>query len=684
MKKGLMVGAVATALTMVGCTNSPSAKSSSASGSLALSSDDGLLYAADTDNGVVSVIDTKTDEKLYDVKVGTRPMRVAVGTDDTLYVANRGSRSVSVIRKGERQVTSEVATGADPTGLAVSFDGKTLYVVSATAKDTSDYGILQAVDTETLQVKYESNVGYEPRSIALISNDKALLTEYRGQDKGANVVEVDLKTGAVMTDTSNNKIYDQLNKTKVSGDTSGNTYASFKARAMSDVVVTPDGKRAFVPAVLAREDDITRMPSSTGGYYQQGGPCNVGAVATEGIVTLDTSETSESQARTDDLTDCASRGVVDSSADFPPTAVGSGSISTLGGGTGASASAVKAVQGPTAAAVDPSGNWLFVVNRETSNLAVIPAYRREGYDGENIDFGKTGQSLRSVSATAGNADPALNTGSDGIAITRDGSRAYVYNQFNHQVVRFENRNADGTSGGPRSEVVAVKTVDLGLADTLPPELAIGRRNFFDAQSSVMSASQTHVACSTCHLEGREDGHVWRFPDGARQTPGLVGRGVKETAPYLWKAQFTNFNDFMHETVVKRMGGSGTSDAQNDQMLAWLASEPAPENANLVAGGLTTQQQRGQAAFAKAQCGTCHAGSNFTDSANGVVTLHDVGVGGSFDTPSLKGLARSAPYLHDGSAHTLLDRLQGSDAMHGDLSQLDDQAKLDLVAYLKTL
>ncbi|MGV2436296.1 MAG UNVERIFIED_CONTAM: hypothetical protein LVT10_16580 [Anaerolineae bacterium] len=36
---------------------------------------------------------------------------------------------------------------------------------------------------------------------------------------------------------------------------------------------------------------------------------------------------------------------------------------------------------------------------------------------------------------------------------------------------------------------------------------------------------------------------------------------------------------------------------------------------------------------------------------------NVGTGGQVDTPSLVGLALSAPYFHDGSATTLRERLQ---------------------------
>jgi cytochrome c peroxidase len=74
-------------------------------------------------------------------------------------------------------------------------------------------------------------------------------------------------------------------------------------------------------------------------------------------------------------------------------------------------------------------------------------------------------------------------------------------------------------------------------------------------------------------------------------------------------------------------------------------------------------------FGKAHCSACHSGSNFTDHA-----FHNIGVGmsakeidqgrrviskiegdqGSFKTPGLRDIARSAPYMHDGSEKTLAD------------------------------
>jgi cytochrome c peroxidase len=57
-----------------------------------------------------------------------------------------------------------------------------------------------------------------------------------------------------------------------------------------------------------------------------------------------------------------------------------------------------------------------------------------------------------------------------------------------------------------------------------------------------------------------------------------------------------------------------------------------------------------------------------------------------DTPSLIGLASSAPYYHDGSAQTLRAALMENGTIHdmGVTVGLSDKQMDDLVAYLQTL
>ncbi len=123
--------------------------------------------------------------------------------------------------------------------------------------------------------------------------------------------------------------------------------------------------------------------------------------------------------------------------------------------------------------------------------------------------------------------------------------------------------------------------------------------------------------------------------------------------------------------------------------------------------LSESAERGRKIFfGTGVCSACHAGPNFTD--NG---FHNVGIGmdkpkpdigreelsklegdrGSFKTPTLREIARTAPYMHDGSLKTLEDVV--NHYVKGGIAnpyldeeifplKLSEQAKKDLVTFLK--
>ena len=655
LKRSMLVGA--TAAVMLGCTQ-PSAGRPTSSGSLAISQDEQFLYAADTDNGIVAVVDATTMATVARVQVGAAPVRVLVGADDTIYVANRGDDSVSVIRKGDWQEAARLKVGVEPTGLALSPDSKQLYVTSSTARDSVESGTLTAIDTATLTTRWELPVGQEPRGVTVIDHGKRALVSLFKQGE---VVEVDLTAAKVKA--SGAGIYDAANASRSA--TQGN-FSTFQARAINDLVAVPDGTRVFAPVVWAREDAIARRPSASGGYYSAGGPCNVGAVATPGLVTLDTRGAPE--ARVDDLTACSTGAVNNPNVDYPVTSLVGRAVGTV---------APEAIQGPTVGVVDPSGEWLYLVNRESKNLAVIPAYRRTGDD---LSFTTTGSSVRSL--------VPVGAGADGVALSGDGLRAYVYSQFDHRIDTLE--AADKTPSAPL--VVRPEKAAVVAGDTLSADAVEGRKLFFDAVDPRMSNAATNVACSTCHLEGREDGHVWQFPDGPRQTPALAGRHLLATAPYHWSGEFKTLQAFSAHTIVERMGGSGLDDATAAKLDGYIDSLPAAPSPIAATDPAAV---RGKAVFAKAACGTCHTGALLTDNQNADVgslsllgTNRDNGlvVTNGFNVPSLLGLGRSAPYLHDGSAPSLEARVYAANPgdKHGLTSTLTQGEKDDLVTYLKSL
>lgn len=644
----LIAGLLAAGL-LAACQPGVVAGPSRSSGSLALSSDDALLYAVDSDNGIMAVVDAKAGERLATVKVGLQPMRVLVGPDDSIYVANRGSRSVSVIRRGDWKEAARLDVGVEPTGLALAEEGRTLLVTSSAALDSVETGTLTAFDTARLEQRWVLSVGAEPRAVAAISGGRALVALSREGE----FVEVDLAQAKVTR--SSIGVYAAANASKGKGG----GFSSFKPRALGDLVVSKDGNRVFAPAVWAREDAIARRPSVAGGYYSSGGPCNIGAVASAGLLTVDT--TGAAHPKVDDLTSCLKR---DAAADFPTSALSSRDTS------------LAALQGPTVAALDSSGDWLFVVNRESQNLAVVPAWRRSGGD---LTYDRTGTSIR---LTVG-----IGAGADGIALSADGTRAWVYSQFDHRIDVL-------TSSGSGASETLVKAAPIVVAeDTLAPDLAAGRRLFYDATDTRLSSKQTTVACSTCHLEGRDDGHVWEFPDGPRQTPTLAGRHLLATAPYHWSGEFESLARFNTHTITERMGGSGLDERNAAKLDAFIDQLPAADNA--VRTSLSSDAlEQGRAAFEKAGCNTCHAGALLTNNLNANVGTLIAGgshpdngpvVGSGFNVPSLLGLGRSAPYLHDGSEASLEDRvLHNPQDRHGSTSRLSADERAQLLVFLKAL
>jgi cytochrome c peroxidase len=123
------------------------------------------------------------------------------------------------------------------------------------------------------------------------------------------------------------------------------------------------------------------------------------------------------------------------------------------------------------------------------------------------------------------------------------------------------------------------------------------------------------------------------------------------------------------------------------------------------GALSPAARRGLALFGgKARCGECHTGANMTDElfhsigvesedqGRALVTGKDVDRG-TFKTPTLRDVARTAPYMHNGSQATLrdvVDYYNDGGRPHANLSPkvqvlgLTDGEKADLVAFLEAL
>jgi cytochrome c peroxidase len=202
----------------------------------------------------------------------------------------------------------------------------------------------------------------------------------------------------------------------------------------------------------------------------------------------------------------------------------------------------------------------------------------------------------------------------------------------------------------------------------------------------------NVACSSCHPNGGlTNNHTYVgldiVPDGqsdGRSTPLLWG--TKETAPYGWAGDKT-LKDNIKGIIVNRMKGAEPDDRTLDRLVAYVSSLEFPANPNLNPDGSPSAAaprpaQRGYAVFQKASCNICHAPPVFSKPDN-----EDIGSGGIFSVPSLRGVSMTAPYFHDGR-HPDLRSLLPAKLKYleqlGSTETFSDDEIEDLLAFLNTL
>lgn len=271
------------------------------------------------------------------------------------------------------------------------------------------------------------------------------------------------------------------------------------------------------------------------------------------------------------------------------------------------------------------------------------------------------------------------------------------------------------------------------------KVELGKQLYFDKRLS----RDNSIACASCHDPKKGWSNDERFATGVRgQVGGRSAPSIINAAYYplqFWDGRADELEGqalgpiqnpiemdlTLDEVVAKLNKIEGyrqqfqkvfNSDVTSDGIAKAIAafertvlSGDAPFD-RFKAGdktALSEAAQRGmQVFFNKAHCSACHTGPNFSDAA-----FHNIGVGmesnepdlgryavtkvegdkGAFKTPTLREIARTAPYMHDGRFATLEEVVEYYDKGGHPNPQLDEeifplkftaQDKSDLVTFLK--
>ena len=168
-------------------------------------------------------------------------------------------------------------------------------------------------------------------------------------------------------------------------------------------------------------------------------------------------------------------------------------------------------------------------------------------------------------------------------------------------------------------------------------------------------------------------------------------GSGGTGPWGW----TGNSDSLLNVIVgatNRHNRIGTPPAPGSDalILAFFEAFTPPASIHLLADGQPNPQaEAGRLLFeGVAGCSDCHAAPDFIPAPPAPLTIEEgIGTGlAPINVPSLRGAWATGPYLHDGSARTLLDVLTiNPDDVHGMLAApLTPAERRQLVEYLETL
>ncbi len=313
-------------------------------------------------------------------------------------------------------------------------------------------------------------------------------------------------------------------------------------------------------------------------------------------------------------------------------------------------SAQIAIHQPRALAWDPARDRLVVAGFGSDSLLFVDAASQAG--------------IRHV------VDVAIgdrSCGPQGVAFGDDGD-AWVYCAVSRKTARValdDKRVAKITWGPPVAATKLTELEHLGF-------------DLFRRGNDFRLSTRGAMACSSCHPETRTDGLSWRIERHELQTPVLGGR-IMGTHPYKWDGGDADLTISLTSTM-KRLGGGGLRKDETRALAAFVEGLAPPR----VPTRSAARVARGKTLFASAElgCNSCHSGARLTDRQSHALS----GTLATVDTPSLVGLAASAPYYHDGSAATLEALLADRGLVHGmaEVSDLTATQITDLVAFLETL
>jgi YVTN family beta-propeller protein len=589
------------------------------------------------------------------------PLEVLLSPDGArLYVLCQQSEEVRVLDAATYAVLKTIAVGSVPRGFSLSPDGARLFVTNSW-DDT-----LSVIDTRTLAVTAVWPVGAEPSSVVEDRAGKRLFVANRISN---DVAVLDAQTGVE-------------EKRLLAG------------RGSSYLTLSPDGSRIYATHVypnpprvrtaldnrIAPESEITVIDTARAVVVDR---MPLDRIA--GVFHLAFS----SDGRLGVVAEYHPKNLVPI-AHLEHGGYFDFTLTVFGADVGKASVEIpldeleRYASRPFGVAIAPDKSRIFVSCGGSEMVLVIDVPRLLRYV-----HAHPGSNVQDLSASANYIVAHIPVGHDprGLTLSRDGRRLFVANRLDDTISVIDTR---GNRIAQTIRMDGPKNISI---------LRHGEQTFYTSSQSF----QGQIGCATCHIDSTFDGFTWNLePSGFGRdiVSNKLIEGIKDTEPYKWNGGNPNIPTECGPRTEKYFWRSENYDdlTLTDLAIYIRGLEPRPNRWRLPGREQTPAQERGQALFERSvdkfgkpipetnRCNYCHSGPKGTNHK-----LFDVGTRKPTDNSAmlksaqLTSIALHAPYLHDGSAHTLEEiwTVYNPEDKHGRTNDLTKDELNDLIEYLRT-
>lgn len=567
---------------------------------------------------------------------------------DRLFVTARTGDELLILKNDKLE--KRVALGGHPSGVAVSPAGKFAFVSIAHPD-----GRILKIDVNSGKIAAEAPAGHMPRAVEISPDGKRVYT--------ANQFENAVR--AFDTDTLK-----ELAKGKV-------------VRDAFSIVPSPDGKKIFV---------VNQLPESKGGLYEENIAAAVSVLDAKTLAPIAKIDLPNGSINAQEIA-VSKDGLfaycthVVARFNVPTTQVERGWINTNAVSViDAKANKLLATvllddielgaANPYGIAIAGNGKYLAVALAGTHEVCVIDRKKLDTRIAETFakseDRAKTFEDVCNDLAFLSGIKKRIEL--EGFAprhMAASGDWLYVGLYYSDVLNKVDLNSAK------------VEKIGIGGNEKLN-EMRLGDLYFHDASLCF----QKWLSCTTCHTEVRSDALNWDLLNDGMGNP-------KQSKSML----FAHFTPPCMITAIRKDANIAvrkgiqyiqfTRRPEKDAVAIdkYLSSLRPVRSPHLVGGKMSEAAERGEMLFEEAKCSHCHSGEYLTD-----MKRHDVGSGlneyegFAFDTPTLREVWRTAPYLYDGRAKTVFEMLKkfNKGNKHGITSKMSDDDLRDLEAYVLTL